>query len=106
MTPSKHEHHDYCLYMLLLYTGCNEEDLADQSVTANPIRCANRMFMNSSSFSDGVVCYNGTTASSTAVYICDNGYNLVGNEARVCQSDGKWNGSIPLCIPEESGMVG
>ena len=57
--------------------------------------------MNSSSISNGVVCYNGTTEWSRAVYVCNGGYNLMeGNEAtRVCQSDGNWNGSIPKCIP-------
>ena len=61
--------------------------------------------MNSSSISGGVVCYNGTTAGSRAVYICIDGFFLVGVEARVCQSDGNWNGSVPQCVPEESGIV-
>ena len=63
--------------------------------------------MNSSSISDGVVCYNGTTEGSRAVYICNDGYNLMeGNEAtRICQSDGNWNGSIPQCIPGRPGVV-
>ena len=62
--------------------------------------------MNSSSISGGVVCYNGTTAGSRAVYICNDGFVLMeANETRVCQSDGMWNGSIPRCIPEESGIV-
>ena len=63
--------------------------------------------MNSSSISNGVVCYNETTEGSRAVYICDDGYNLMeGNEAtRVCQSDGNWNGSIPKCIPGTQGVA-
>ena len=48
-------------------------------------------------FSDGSICYNGTTEGSTALYICNDGFALVGNEARVCQSGGNWSGSIPVC---------
>jgi len=83
------------------YTGCNEADLTDQSGTANPASCTDRRLVNSFSISGGVVCYNGTTAGSRAVYICSVGFVLMGNEARICQSDGIWNGSIPQCIPPE-----
>jgi len=60
--------------------------------------------VNTSSISGGVVCYNGAIAGSIAVYICNDGLVLVGNEVRICQSDGNWNGSIPQCFPEELGM--
>ena len=56
------------------------------------------------SISGGAVCLNGTTVGSRAVYVCSDGYNLMGNEARVCQRDGRWNGSNPQCIPEGGGM--
>ena len=32
------------------------------------------------------------------IYICNSGFDLMGNEARVCQGDGSWNGSIPQCV--------
>ena len=72
--------------------------------TVDP-KCTNRGFMNSPSISGGVVCYNGTTIGSRVVYICNDGFILVGGETRVCQSDGNWNGSIPQCVPEESGIL-
>ena len=87
----------------LWYAGCNEADLTDDNGTVNTGRCAGRGFVNSLTISDGVVCYNGTTAGSMAIYICNDGFALVGGEPRVCQSDGMWNGSIPQCIPEDSG---
>ena len=71
--------------------------------TVDP-KCTDRGFLIGTVIFGGVVCYNRTTAVSTAVYICNDGYNLVGNEARVCQSDGSWSGSTPQCIPEEGGM--
>ena len=55
--------------------------------------------MNSSVILDGVVCYNGTTVGSRAVYICNDGFMLVGNEARVCQDEVSWSGNMPQCIP-------
>ena len=86
-----------------VYAGCAEEDLIDKSGTMHPARCADRGFVNGSSISDGVVCYNGTTVGSGAVCICDDGFVLMGNEVEVCPSNGSWNGSIPRCIPEELG---
>ena len=87
-----------------MYAGCNEADLIDQDETLNTASCADRGFVNSSSISGGMVCYNGTTAGSRADYICNDGFVLDGNKAtRVCQSDGNWNGSIPRCSPEEPG---
>ena len=83
-------------------TGCNLVNLGitTRSETVDP-RCTDKGFVSSSSISGGVVCYNGTTAGSRAVYICNVGFVLMGNKARVCQRDGSWNGSIPQCIPEE-----
>ena len=63
-----------------------------------------RSSVSSASISGGAVCYNETTVGSKAVYVCNDGYILMGNEARVCQRDGSWNGSIPQCIPEKSSM--
>jgi len=86
----------------LWYAGCNEADLADQDGTVNTERCADRGFVNSSSISGGVVCYNETTAGSVARYICNDDFVLMENGARVCQSDGNWNGSIPQCVLKEA----
>lgn len=81
--------------------------MADLGITTGGGRvdpkCSNRGFSDSSSFSEGVICFNGITVGSTAVYICDNGFILVGNEARVCQSNGSWNGRTPQCVLQESG---
>ena len=63
-----------------------------------------RSSVGSVSISGGVVCLNGTTVGSEAVYVCNDGYNLMGNETRVCQSEGIWSGSIPQCMPKKGGM--
>ena len=63
--------------------------------------CANRGFANTLPIPSGVVCYNGTTAGSEAVYVCDDGFHQDGAATRVCQSGGVWNGSIPQCLPDQ-----
>ena len=78
--------------------------ITTQGGTVDP-RCTERGFVRGSSISDGVVCYNGTSVGSRAVYICNDGSVLMGNEAtRVCQCDGNWNGSVPQCMQEEGSM--
>ena len=37
------------------------------------------------------------TVGSAARYSCDEGYVLVGDPARVCESDGTWSGEPPRC---------
>ena len=59
-------------------------------------RCTNRGFVNSSSITDGVVCYSGTTVGSTAVYICSDDNVTVG-VIRTCQDNGTWSGGISSC---------
>ena len=88
------------------HAGCSEADLTHQSRIANLARCTDREFVNGSSICDGVVCHNGTTEGSRAVYICNDGFVLMegDNTTRVCQNDGSWNGSTPQCIPEGRGM--
>jgi len=94
-------------HYFLWYAVCSEEGLTqDQSGAANSTRCTDRGLANSLFISGGVVCYNGTTIGSRAVYICNEGFLLMeGNEAtRVCQSDANWNGSTPQCISDGRGM--
>ena len=90
--------------MHMCISGCSVTELSITTPQDETGRCAADGFVSGSFISGGVVCYNGTTAGSRAVYTCTAGYDLVGNEARVCQSDGNWNGSIPECIQQGSGM--
>ena len=46
---------------------------------------------------DGEVSADGNTFGSQANYSCSEGYVLNGNSTRMCQSDGQWSGSEPLC---------
>ena len=46
---------------------------------------------------NGQVTLNGTAFGSIAIYSCDDGYVLNGNEMRICQSSGEWSGDEPTC---------
>ena len=46
---------------------------------------------------NGTVTINGTVPGSIATYTCDPGFNLIGDEQRVCQANGNWSENEPLC---------
>lgn len=46
---------------------------------------------------NGQVSISGTTEGSIANYSCTNGYHVVGNTSRACQSDSQWSGNAPTC---------
>lgn len=37
------------------------------------------------------------TIGDSAIYECNKGYSLYGNNVRQCQNDGKWSGVNPGC---------
>ena len=49
---------------------------------------------------NGRVVLSGLTVGSLASYTCNTGFNLVGNSARTCQSNGFWSGVEPFCTRE------
>ena len=49
--------------------------------------------INCSLGDDEVSSYEGICS-----FTCNNGYELTGNNTRICQSDGSWSGSDVVCI--------
>ena len=47
---------------------------------------------------NGQVAITGYNYGDTATYSCDNGYELIRNEVRVCQDDGQWSREDPICL--------
>ena len=45
----------------------------------------------------GSVSLSGNSVGSTATYVCVQGYELVGDEVRICQNTGEWSGTEPSC---------
>lgn len=52
-------------------------------------------------FKNGMVTYHPDNLfGSQLVYDCDPGYTLVGNKIRICEGDGWWSGTSPVCTKE------
>ncbi len=50
--------------------------------------------------SNGKVSLENTTAGSVARYSCDEDFVLVGDQERICNSDGLWSNMEPSCRGE------
>ena len=48
-------------------------------------------------FTPGVVITLETGLDAIAIYTCNDGYNLVGDEMRACQTSEQWAGTEPNC---------
>ena len=46
---------------------------------------------------NGTVTVNGVTTGDTAVYSCEDGYELVGDQTRTCMSNSQWSGQTLSC---------
>ncbi len=59
---------------------------------------------------NGMISYFGTGSSNNrpvgtmATYTCDTGYTLNGGTTRICESNGMWSGSAPVCQRKWMGM--
>lgn len=51
---------------------------------------------------NGQIHGNGYLYRDLISYRCKAGYRLVGNETRVCQEDGRWQGEPPICVSKSS----
>ena len=47
---------------------------------------------------------SGTTFMNTATYTCNDGYGLMGDMTRTCQSDGTWSPAALTCRSESVGF--
>ena len=46
---------------------------------------------------NGMVTWTSLTTGGVATYVCDAGFELVGDEMRDCQSNSEWSGVPPIC---------
>ena len=47
---------------------------------------------------DGSVTVDSFSLGSTAVYSCDEGFDLVGEAMRTCMNNSQWSGEAPQCM--------
>ena len=76
------------LLIIQYYTGCNITDLVVEVSYISSL-CLR--------YPNGLVCVTGSEVGSVATYLCNDGYTLEGGVERMCESDGKWNASMPTC---------
>jgi len=48
----------------------------------------------------GFVRLTGRLFGEKAIYTCQESWNLVGLQERLCQADGSWSGDAPICSKE------
>ena len=48
---------------------------------------------------NGIVMMTGYMEGNISTFICNPGYELVGNETLTCQDDGQWSPLLPVCVP-------
>ena len=46
---------------------------------------------------NGMVTWTSLTTGGVTTYVCDSGFELVGDEMRDCQSNSQWSGEAPIC---------
>ncbi|XP_070615960.1 sushi repeat-containing protein SRPX2 [Erythrolamprus reginae] len=50
-------------------------------------------------------CSNGVKVDSHCHYSCQLGYHLEGDRSRVCSEEGRWSGSVPICVDIEPPQI-
>ena len=61
-------------------------------LSSNVVRCPNLPTLQ-----NGRVIQRGNKPGDTATYVCNSGYELVGQSDRTCQTGGDWSGEAPTC---------
>ena len=92
----------YCTIIVCDVGELRNSSLDGNDATLDP-QCNSASDEGSVSVPNGVVCYTGTSAGSTAIYQCDGSHTVFSAEdTRTCQSDGNWNGAVQTCVFGES----
>ena len=78
-----------CVEEVMCSPYCEDISLMFISVPCSDPKNA---MINCSLGDDGVPSYEDTCS-----FTCDTGYELTGNNTRICQSDGSWSGSDDVC---------
>ena len=54
---------------------------------------------------NGDVSFTSTSVNSKATYSCNNGFLLVGQTTRICQSNGEWSRIAPVCKSKTESII-
>ena len=83
--------------MIIFYIACPESELGIVSNSTMSCDLLSSSNGGSIAIANGIGCFNNTTVGSVAIYRCVNGYFIVGNSQRHCQSNGSWTDNVPIC---------
>ena len=82
-----------------------QEEYLDVKVSEKPVTCRYLKYTtlvvdcgSPGDFPNGIVIVPRTTFEGVATFFCDRDFRRVGDRRRVCQADGTWTGSVPICI--------
>lgn len=84
------------------------EDIETNMVTFFMEYCVSSAVVNCSDLAaptNGSVELTAATFGATAVYTCDEGFNIDGTDTRTCHANGQWSGSPPTCNSEFNDPV-
>ena len=54
---------------------------------------------------NGTFMVTGETEGSNAVYACNDGYELIGEQVRTCLSNGAWSPPEPTCLRKKNTFI-
>ncbi|XP_052796583.1 sushi, von Willebrand factor type A, EGF and pentraxin domain-containing protein 1-like isoform X2 [Mya arenaria] len=54
---------------------------------------------------NGTAAFTSTTYQSDCIFNCNIGFNMIGNNVSVCQSDGNWSSPDTYCLIKDCGYI-
>ncbi|KAF7223841.1 beta-2-glycoprotein 1 [Nothobranchius furzeri] len=73
--------------------------------TKTKFQCIPKLCPYPDPVTNGEMYYEDTTYQSMINYTCNEGYILTGSSFSVCQANGTWSSSAPLCTPVTCGLA-
>ena len=84
-------------YRVVIHCGIYPSSLDPEVCYYKPILCS---IPKNPEF--GKVTYSERRVFNVSEYICHEGYHIKGERRRFCMYSGHWNGTEPICIPDEN----
>ena len=78
-----------------LIVNCHYSLFVCDNVSCAVVRCTSEVLMNP--VNGHVITTQGIIFESVAMYDCNEGFAVIGDQTRTCGADGEWTGSAPEC---------